>query len=504
MKRCLILSVISLCLTSLGLAGTPRPMQSQSATAPSVEEQAKAVLGLRAARIGDLHVVADLDDRLIVGLDVPGAAVFLDLTPHSVRSNKYAVRAQLDDGTWIDVDPEPAGTYRGVVVDDPGSRVAASWLVDGLHARIFASDGSEHWIEPLSGRVPTATWKQHALYGNEDALDAGRTCASDLIAQPGAPTLGGSAQTGSDTRASGGGLKAMTVAEIACDSDYEYYQDWGSVSGVTNRIESVINTVNLQYESDVSISHAITTILVRTSPNDPYTKKPAEQLLYQFRNEWNANQTGTPRDVAHLFTGRNLSGSTIGIAWISVVCNLDLAYSLVESDFSSAFAATTDLTAHELGHNWGAGHCSCTNYTMNSYITAANQFSPSATIPDITAYKDSVSCFGPVDPPQDPTSIHVDSISAGTASAGKGKKHGTATISIVTDVGGAEAGATVSGAFSGDFNESVSGVTNGSGSVSFTTTASIKGKSNFTFCVTNVSGSLPYVSGDNVETCDSN
>ena len=47
---------------------------------------------------------------------------------------------------------------------------------------------------------------------------------------------------------------------------------------------------------------------------------------------------------------------TVGIAYVGVVCNLAYAYSVVESDFNNNFGCATDLSAHELGHNWGADH----------------------------------------------------------------------------------------------------------------------------------------------------
>ena len=297
-------------------------------------------------------------------------------------------------------------------------------------------------------------------------------------------------------------LAGLTTAELACDADYEYFQHWGSVSGVQTRIESVINTMNLQYERDVSITHAITTIIVRSSSSDPYSRKGASQLLNQFRAEWNSNQSGVVRDVAHLFTGRALTGSTIGIAWVGTVCNLGYAYGLVESDFTSNFSCVTDLSAHEIGHNWGAGHCSCSNYTMNASITCSNVFNPSGTIPTINSYRDSQTCFGTVEPPADPVSIHVGSIQPGTQNAGQGRKYGTAVVSIVTDTGAPEAGATVTGTFSGDYNESVQGVSDSSGNVSFQTSTTQKGSIHFNFCVDSVSGSLPYIAGDNAESCD--
>ena len=96
--------------------------------------------------------------------------------------------------------------------------------------------------------------------------------------------------------------------------DDRYYQDYGKPANVQNRVELIINTRNGQYESQVAIRHEITQILVRTTSSDPYTSSDAATLLCQFITEWTNNQSGVPRDVAHLFTGRSINGGTIGIA----------------------------------------------------------------------------------------------------------------------------------------------------------------------------------------------
>ncbi|HEU4418998.1 MAG TPA: zinc-dependent metalloprotease family protein, partial [Planctomycetota bacterium] len=66
---------------------------------------------------------------------------------------------------------------------------------------------------------------------------------------------------------------------------------------------------------------------------------------------------GVPRDLAHLFTGRNLTGTTIGIAQISSVCNIGQAYGLSQSRFSTNLNSRVGLTCHEVGHGWSAQHC---------------------------------------------------------------------------------------------------------------------------------------------------
>lgn len=87
------------------------------------------------------------------------------------------------------------------------------------------------------------------------------------------------------------------------------------------------------------------------------------------------------------------------------------------------------------------------------------------------------------------THVLVADVVTGTVAAGQGKKRGTATVSVVDNLGNPVNGATVSGEFSGTFSQSVSGVTNAQGQVSFQTTASAKGTLVVNFCVSNVAAS---------------
>jgi hypothetical protein len=184
---------------------------------------------------------------------------------------------------------------------------------------------------------------------------------------------------------------SVKVAELGCDADFQYFTRWGSVAGVQARINKVINAMNIQYERDVLIQHQITTILVRTSGGAPYTTTDPGALLGQFRSEWLANQGAIQRDVAQLFTNKNLDGNVIGVAWLGVVCT-NFGFGLVQSDFNGNFASATDLSAHELGHNWNAGHCSCSGWTMNPSITSANKFITSS-IQAIVGHRNSRNCL---------------------------------------------------------------------------------------------------------------
>jgi hypothetical protein len=346
-------------------------------------------MGLAASTVLELNIAAD-DPHQVLPLIVHGVPVFIELEPHSVRSEKYQVMIDIGNGRLVEAPAGPERTVRGNVLGIDGATVAGSMMDDGLHLRIALPWGTELWLEPIADRVEGAAANEYVLYDSLDVLENDRSCGVHLLPDALAHRmLVPDAQPGGTPINSG-----VKVAELAVDADYEYYTYWGSsVSNVVARIESVINTVNGQYEPQVGIRHEITTIIVRTSSNQPYTHTRADRLLNQFRSHWNANHSNIVRDIAHLFTGKNLNGGTIGIAWVGVVCHDSYGYALSQVEFNGNYASACDLVAHELGHNWNAQHCSCPNHTMSASITSANTFHPTATIPVITQFRDSRTCL---------------------------------------------------------------------------------------------------------------
>lgn len=100
------------------------------------------------------------------------------------------------------------------------------------------------------------------------------------------------------------------------------------------------------------------------------------------------------------------------------------------------------------------------------------------------------------------TSLHVDSIITGTADGGKGKKYGTATVTVKDDIGNVVANTNVNGTFYGSFSEQGSAITNSSGVAVITTQTTSKGSLTVDFCVDSINhAALTYNSADNNITC---
>ena len=154
----------------------------------------------------------------------------------------------------------------------------------------------------------------------------------------------------------GGSLKSTSLLkatvctyylEIATDADFEYYQDMGSnLVDTYSEIFSVLNIIEGVYESTFDLRFVVTFQNVWTTSSDPYTSSNASTLLGEFRTEWNTNRTAVTRDIAHLFTGRDMTGW--GIAWLG---QINTSYSYAVSENRTEMFETT---AHEIGHNLNA------------------------------------------------------------------------------------------------------------------------------------------------------
>ncbi len=380
-------------------AGLSAPLGAQSALVGDLDiETVNDTLGLSTSTMFPLEVTGAPGEPIVATVLLDGVPFTLDLAPWSTRSaTDYKLLVQGADGALVETTPGPVRTLRGIVQEIPGSVVAASYdETGGLYARIqIDGEPSDFWVEQVAMSIPGALPEVHVSYRGSSVAASSSRCG--IKALPGGG-IGGGGGAGAGQIALGSGCGAgLCVAELGCDSDVEYYQDYGSsVTNVENRINAIVNALNTQYMNQAGIRHDITSIVVRTSEPDPYSGNDISGLLSQLRSQWLGPLSSTPHDVAQLFTGRNISGGTIGLAYLGSVCTSQ-RYSVVEN-FTNSFGCLTDLSAHELGHNWGAGHCNCSNFTMNPFITCANQFT-SGSLAAILGTKNTANCLTPDGPP---------------------------------------------------------------------------------------------------------
>ena len=281
----------------------------------------------------------------------------LNLRPHSVRAPGFFVVVQGADGTLRTVEPPAETTYRGTVAGVPDSFVTAS-LEDGRLSAIITLPGHVNptWaIQPLSDIIDNVPPAGHVIYNAADTVPGNWFCGvSDRLGPEIAADLGVVPNAAGDNN-------GLLVCEVAFDADFEYYQlNGSSVSATATDINEIINLCSAIYERDCLVQLIVTSIIVRENEPDPYFRHDPFELMGEFRNEWRTNQTGVPRDIAHLFTGKDIaaaSGGIIGLAFVDVLCSTDFGYGLSQSRFTTNLTSRVTLTAHEIGHNFSAGHC---------------------------------------------------------------------------------------------------------------------------------------------------
>jgi hypothetical protein len=149
------------------------------------------------------------------------------------------------------------------------------------------------------------------------------------------------------------------VLTISTDADQEWYAQNGENSNA--EIASIINAAEVIYERQLEVKFKIVKQHVYTDTS-PYSTTAAGELLTAFlQNPENPQNLGEGAadfdesvDLKHLFTGKNLDGSVIGIAYVGVVCAASpYSYGVTQSYVP---AANMGIFAHEVGHNLGAMH----------------------------------------------------------------------------------------------------------------------------------------------------
>ena len=81
------------------------------------------------------------------------------------------------------------------------------------------------------------------------------------------------------------------------------------------------------------------------------------------KNYWQTNNAAINRDLVHLLTKRNNTG-TGGIAYLDALCSYNWGYGFsasLDNDTSFNFPNPTyswnlNVVSHEIGHNYGANH----------------------------------------------------------------------------------------------------------------------------------------------------
>jgi hypothetical protein len=288
----------------------------------------------------------------------------MQLAPYDMRAPDYASQLITADGMAHKLAKGPINTYKGTVKGDSGAQARMSVKESTIEGAIITRS-DRFFLQPARSLSKIARDDEFVFYRSSDVANEGATCGvtlADEVAAQEART-GSHLKAGETTGATGPitGLSPLKIARIATDADAEYVSAFGGASQANAQIASIMNLVDGIYQVEIGITFQI--VFQNTwadAATDPYTSTAPGTRLDEFRNHWNANFTGVQRSLAHLWTGIDLDGGTIGVASLAVVCRTpQRAYGLSQKfplSGTSITASTVVLTAHEIGHNFSAFH----------------------------------------------------------------------------------------------------------------------------------------------------
>ena len=167
--------------------------------------------------------------------------------------------------------------------------------------------------------------------------------------------------------------KELSLGLIA---DFEFFQRHGNNSA--NILQNLLNQIDGIYEEELGVSLRVGKIAVFSNSNDPFSDTINPSSLLNELNRLNSSGSNPVAGfgLTHLFTGKNLEGNVIGIAFLGTICRTGGGVGL-SSDLTRNNKSMVLLTAHEIGHNFNAPHdnqsgaCASTpfGFIMNPFVS---------------------------------------------------------------------------------------------------------------------------------------
>ncbi|HET8898489.1 MAG TPA: M12 family metallo-peptidase [Rhodanobacteraceae bacterium] len=176
--------------------------------------------------------------------------------------------------------------------------------------------------------------------------------------------------------------------------DTEFQQQYGS--SAESVAAAALHVADGFYSAQLN-THLLVYAIQSLASNGSLTSTDSGALLDAFSAYSSA---GLPfSGLAHLLSGKNFDGSTIGLAWLGspqtnfvpTLCDSQWGTGVDQATFSIAYNGS--LLAHEMGHNFGASHdgdgnsCPSSGYIMEPSLHGATAFS-TCSLTAINAYLD--------------------------------------------------------------------------------------------------------------------
>jgi hypothetical protein len=300
--------------------------------------------------------------------------------------------------------------YRGEIQGIAGSWVRLGtvgtavhgMLWDGYEAYVIApSDEIEHQLMP-----PLVSQGGTVIFRLADVLvtTPEMACASDDAPEMQRASDAFDALAAEMQPAVGGATKRLELAALA---DADFLAQHGDAQAARDSVLVRMNIVDGIFSTQVGVQIQVPSVTVYTEENDPFSGTANGSALLE---ELSAVRRRTPalrsHGLTHLFTGRRLNGTTIGIGYVGALCDARYGAALTEVSGRGVWHEAL-VAAHEIGHNFGAVHdgqpgkaCASTPqgvYLMSPNVNGNEQFSD-CSLNSIRFNVQRAACIAPLPP----------------------------------------------------------------------------------------------------------
>ena len=315
----------------------------------------------------------------------------IELAAYDMRAPHYRAEVVLDGGEVQSLERTPVRTYKGSVRGK--TQTQARFTIDeNTFEGVIITPSELYFVEPARKYSSAATQRDFLVYKGTDVIKTSFGECGVTLAEK---VAGETSRLKFDKQISPFTTGAVTddlfapprSIDLATDADFEYFTALGSALAANNEILSIMNSVEGIYNNQLGLQFTIVFQNVFATSNDPYTSTIGEDLLTEFLVHWNDTRVEIRRDLAHLWTGKNITGpapdlspNTIGIAFRP---GLECPVGLTSYGLSERLSATPEkiiLSAHEIGHNLDATHTNeptqvagCENTIMQATLSASTQ-----------------------------------------------------------------------------------------------------------------------------------
>ncbi|MCB0687262.1 MAG: hypothetical protein KDC53_12080, partial [Saprospiraceae bacterium] len=322
----------------------------------------------------------------------------IHIYPYDIRHPDYKLQISTDAGIE-ELDPGPSYTYRGWNIDDPSKEVRLTITPTYIAGFITDIKGITWYMQPVADFGET-NLEAMVLYKGIDELNGEpHTCATD-------PTTHG-VYMPEPAEASHSRANSCVQADVAIAADYSMYTKYGkNAASLAQHLLDIKNLMDPNYDTYNVQFRVVTTLIETVSGKEGWSTSVDPGTLLNSYCCWAGtgsssqlgctgnNGFGVTHDVGELWTNRDFTGSTVGIAWLGTICNSMFRYS-TNQHFTTSLQSLRSLIAHETGHNFGASHAaSGTPYIMAPSVNPNATTWSAASQTSINSLLPAFSCLG--------------------------------------------------------------------------------------------------------------